>query len=340
MNIEFGNIKISKFTTPITIAEAAVEHLGSIKVALKMAEEAKRIGIDIIKFQMHLPKEEMIPGMINFWGGSLDEILENYNLSINDHKILIDYCKEIGIQYLCTPFCPDAVDILNDLKVDAFKTGSGEMSNYQMMERLSKTKKPVIISTGMSTEKEVDELVEFHKDLKTNFMLMNCTSIYPAPYDLINLNLIKKFEKKYELLIGHSDHTPDIWTAVGASAVGARVIEKHFTLNRSLKGPDYEVSLEPKEFSKMIDGIKKVFSSLGNSEKVILEREVEVRKWANHSVVSKIDIKVGEKINEDMITVKRPSGGIEAKYFRDIIDYKAVKPILANQMLNWDDIEK
>tara|TARA_B100001057_G_scaffold498577_1_gene606082 strand:+ start:425 stop:1471 length:1047 start_codon:yes stop_codon:yes gene_type:complete len=338
--INFGKINISEKTHPITIAEAAVEHLGSIKVAMRMAEEAKRIGVDVIKFQMHLPKEEMIPGMINFWGGSLDDILENYNLSLADHKTLIDYCKEIDIEYICTPFCPDAVDILNDLGVNAFKTGSGEMSNFPMMEKLSSTGKPIIISTGMSTEEEVNDLVQFHKEKNSNFMLMNCTSIYPAPYDAINLNIIPEFKKKYGLIVGHSDHTPDIWTSLGAVSLGAKVIEKHFTLNKNLKGPDYEVSLEPKQFEVMIDGIKKIHSALGNGKKEVHKNEIEVRSWANHSVVSKVNIDEGDTISREMITVKRPSGGIEAKYFEKVLNYKSKKRIEKNTMIQWNDLEK
>ena len=165
--ISFGNIFISEDSPPVTIAEAAVEHLGSLKVAMRMAETARDIGADVIKYQMHLPEKEMIPDVIKFWGGSLDEILENYNLSVDDHKVLIDYCREIGIQYLCTPFCPEAVDVLNELGVEAYKTGSGEMTNLPMMERIAATGKPVIVSTRMCTMEEVEVTVNFLKELSS-----------------------------------------------------------------------------------------------------------------------------------------------------------------------------
>ena len=238
-----GGIKIGDGYKPVTIAEAAVEHLGSINVAMRMADSAKAVGADFIKFQMHIPEEEMIPDKIKFWGGSLDEILQNYNLTIDEHKLLIEYCAEIGIQYLCTPFCPEAVDILDNLGVKGFKTGSGEMSNFPLMKRIAETGKPVIISTGMSTIDEIREIVNYMKSLKAEFMLTNCTSIYPSPYKAINLKLIPKYREEFDVLIGHSDHTPDMWTALGAVSLGACVIEKHFTLNRALKGPDYLVSL-------------------------------------------------------------------------------------------------
>ncbi len=337
MSIKIGNVEISEQNKPVTIAEAAVEHLGSVKVAMRMAEVARDIGVDIIKFQMHLPKQEMLEGVIKFWGGSLDEILENYNLSIEDHKVLIQYCKELGIEYLCTPFCPDAVDILNDLGVNAFKTGSGEMSNFPLMERIANTGKPAIISTGMSTLEEVNDTVQFLKMHDVNFMLTNCTSIYPAPYETINLGLIKKYVEQFNVLVGHSDHTPDIWTSLGAVAHGAKVIEKHFTLNKNLKGPDFEVSLEPKDFQLMIEGIKKIHLASGR-EKIIHQDEKNVRDWAHHSVVSVCKINENQIIRNDMISVKRPGGGIPAKQIRDVVGKKAKKKIETNSLIKWEDL--
>ena len=336
-NIRFGQIVIGENFPPVTIAEAAVEHLGSVKVAMRMAEAAKDIGIDIIKFQMHLPGEEMIPDVIKFWGGSLDEILENYNLTVDDHKILIDYCNEIGIQYLCTPFCPQAVDVLNELGVEAYKTGSGEMTNLPMMERIAATGKPVIVSTGMCTIDEIEETVNFLKELKTTFMITNCTSIYPTPYGAVNLKLIPEYQERFGLLVGHSDHTPDIWTSLGAVALGAKVIEKHFTLNRGLKGPDSEVSLESAEFKTMVDAIKKIYDALG-AEKRIHNDEVMVRDWAHHSVVTLTDIAENTMLQKEMISVKRPGRGIPAKHLKDLLQYKTIRALPKNTIIQWDDV--
>jgi sialic acid synthase SpsE len=337
-SLKFGSITIGEDFPVVTIAEAAVEHLGSLNVAKRMAEKAKEIGADFIKFQMHLPEKEMIMGVIKFWGGSLDEILENYNLSIGDHKALIEYCDEIGIQYLCTPFCPDAVDVLNELGVVGFKTGSGELANLPMMGRIANTGKPVIISTGMSTYEEVENTVDFMKDKNAQFMLTNCTSIYPAPYETINLNLIPKYKENFGVLVGHSDHTPDIWTSLGAVALGAKVIEKHFTLSRSMKGPDYEVSLEPDEFELMVESIKKVSASLG-TEKQINEDEKSVRSWAHHSVVTVVDVPANTPFQVEMISVKRPGTGIPAKHLGDLLKYKTVKELPRDTILQWKDIE-
>ena len=336
---KIGKIDFNRKKKAIFIAEAAVEHLGSLNVAKQMALAAKRSGADIIKFQMHIPESEMLKNKIKFWGGSLDQILDNYNLTIKDHEELIKYCKNINIQYLCTPFCPEAVKVLNKLGVKAFKTGSGEMLNLPLIDQIVKTKKPLILSTGMSTLKEVEFIVDYLKKNKANFMIMNCTSIYPCPPKFVNLNLINLYKAKFNILVGHSDHTSDIWTSLGAVANGAQVIEKHFTLNRNLEGPDFEVSLEPNEFKMMVKGARVIKSALGNIKK-IHQKEVAVRNWAHHSIVAKQDIKKFQKLTENNLTVKRPGGGIPAYQFYSIIGKKVNKKISKNSQINKKDLLK
>ena len=329
---KIGKIDFNRKNKAIFIAEAAVEHLGSLNVAKQMALTAKRSGADIIKFQMHIPESEMLKNKIKFWGGSLDQILDNYNLTINDHKELIKYCKKINIQYLCTPFCPEAVKVLNKLGVKGFKTGSGEMLNLPLIDQIIKTRKPLILSTGMSTLKEVEFIVDYLKKNKANFMIMNCTSIYPCPPKFVNLNLINLYKAKFNILVGHSDHTSDIWTSLGAVANGAQAIEKHFTLNRNLEGPDFEVSLEPKEFKMMFEGARVIKLALGNTKK-IHQKEVAVRNWAHHSIVAKQDIKKSQKLTENNLTVKRPGGGIPAHEFYSVVGKKVNKKILKNSQI-------
>ena len=329
---KIGNIDFEKKNKPIFIAEAAVEHLGSLNVAKQMAVTAKKCGADIIKYQMHIPNSEMLKNKIKFWGGSLDQILDNYNLSIDDHKELIKFCKKINIQYLCTPFCAEAVKVLDKLGVKGFKTGSGEMLNLLLIDQIIKTKKPLILSTGMSTLEEVEFIVNYLKKNKANFMIMNCTSIYPCPPKFVNLNLINFYKEKFNILVGHSDHTSDIWTSLGAVANGAQVIEKHFTLNRNLKGPDFEVSLEPEEFKIMIEASKKISLALGKIKK-IHQKEIAVRKWAHHSVVAKSNIKKFQIFTEKNITVKRPGGGIPAHEFYSVIGKRAKNTILKDEQI-------
>ena len=338
-SILIGGIEIGENRPVVTIAEAAVEHLGSIEVAKRMVDAAKDAGADFIKFQLHLADSEMLPGSIKFWGGSMDEVLKRYNLSVNEHRELIGYCKTQGIQYLCTPFCAAAADILDDLGVPAFKIGSGEMTNIPMLRHIAKKKKPMIVSTGMATLKELEETVVALKAEETALILTNCTSIYPPKYHQINLGLIPKLKEKFDLLVGHSDHTPDIWTALGAVAMGAVVIEKHFTIDRRMKGPDYEVSLEPDEFKTMVEAIKKIEAAMGSEMGVYPEEEI-VRNWAHHSVVSLKRIPSGAKITADMVGVKRPGNGIPAKELNSIVGCVAKNTITEDALIKWEDVKR
>lgn len=338
-NFKIGQVKFQKNSKKVIfIAEAAVEHLGSLNVAKQMALAAKDSGADIIKYQMHIPDEEMLKNKIKFWGGSLDDILEKYNLSIEDHIELIKFCKKIGIQYLCTPFSPMAAKVLNKIGVAGFKTGSGEMMNIPLLDEIIKTGKPLILSTGMSTHSEIKYVADYLMNTKIKFLIMNCTSVYPCPPNLVNLKLIETYSKKFDIMVGHSDHTSSIWTSLGAVACGAKVIEKHFTLNKKLCGPDYEVSLEPDEFKQMVNASKVISKALGN-KKVIHQKEKKVRKWANHSIVSKKKINKGEKLSLKNVTVKRPSGGIPAFKLTNVIGLKSVKTIKKNSQIFSKDLK-
>lgn len=337
-NFKIGSLNVDLESPAIIIAEAAVEHLGNLHTAKRMADVALECGADVIKYQMHLPEHEMLKGRIKFWGGSLDEILENYNLSVEEHKELIQYCESIGIQYLCTPFCPEAVKILDDLGVVGFKTGSGELTNFPLMEEISKTGKPAIISSGMSTEDEIEDTVNFLKQRNVDFAITHCTSIYPSPYSAINLRYIKTLQEKFKVHSGHSDHTPTMWTAIGAIAYGARVIEKHFTLSKSLKGPDFEVSLEPNEFKTMVEAIRAVESAAGTGEKEMLEDEEVVRGWAHHSIVTIKNVGKGEILSLENLGVKRPGGGLPSSMLPKIINRAAARDIYADEQLDIHDI--
>ena len=334
--VTIDGIRLGPGHPAVTIAEAAVEHLGSVEVAKRMVDAAKDAGADFIKFQMHLPEQEMLLGTIKFWGGSLDEVLERYNLSVDDHVELMRYCRQQGIRYLCTPFCAAAADVLDELGATAFKTGSGEMTNIPMLRHMARKGKPMIVSTGMATLDEIEETVAMLKAERVPLVLTNCTSIYPAPYEMINLGLIPRFKELFGVPIGHSDHTPDIWTALGAVVMGAVVIEKHFTIDRRMKGPDYEVSLEPQEFKTMVDAIRKLEAALG-AEARVYPGEETVRSWAHHSVVSLTDIPAGTVITAAMVGVKRPGNGIPARYLDQIVGCVAQRDIRGNSLLRWEE---
>ncbi len=335
--IAFGRILISERSPVVTIAEAACEHLGSLEVAKRMVEAAKEAGADIIKFQLHLA-EEMIPNSIRFWGGSMDEVLARYNLSVEAHRELIRYCEQVGIQYLCTPFCSAAADVLDDLGTVAFKTGSGEMTNLPMLRHIARKGKPMIVSTGMATSDEIEEMIAALRAEDATFMIMHCTSAYPPRYDQINLRFIESLREKFGLLVGYSDHTPEVWAALGAVVVGAKVIEKHFTLDRSLKGPDYHVSLEPGQFHTMVEAIRKLEAALGSTKTIHAEEET-VRRWAHHSVVSLVAIPAGSRITPPMIGIKRPGWGVPAKLLEKFYGRIAKRDIPPDSLLKWEDVE-
>lgn len=337
--LKFGNCLIGNGAPSVIIAEAAVEHLGSVNIAKRIADAARENGADIIKYQMHLPEDEMLSGKINMWGGSLDDILANYNLTIDDHAKLIEHCIDIGIQYLCTPFCPEAVVRLDQLGVSGFKTGSGELTNIPLFAKIVDTQRPVIVSTGMSHPNEIKETTDYLFSNNVNFALTNCTSIYPTPYELVNLTQIDKLKEQYDVPVGHSDHTSTIWTSIAAVARGANIIEKHFTLSRYTKGPDYEVSLEPHELKDMVQGIRAVEKALTPIEKSVIGEEANVRAWAHHSVVSTCVINEGEKFTLENLSVKRPGDGIPAKDFDSLLGKRAIRKISSDVQIKRSDFE-
>ena len=330
------------------IAEIADSHNGSVTQAKALVDAAKEAGADVAKFQIHLPDIEMVPGKVQMWDGDLYEILKRNLFTPEMHKEMMNYCEKVGIEYLCTPFCPAAVDILNDLGVKAFKTGSGEITNLPHHRKLAKisakTGKPVIVSTGMCTLEEIADTVKVYEEegAKENLVLTNCTSEYPPNnYSHANLGLIKRLRDEFSVIVGQSDHTMDNYTAYAAVALGAKVIEKHFTLSRKQRGPDHFIALEPAMLKELVDGIRKVEVSLGD-QKTISKEEQVVRDWAFHSVVVSRDIKKGEILSLKNLIPKRPGSGIEAKFldknFSDkLLGKKAKRNLPKNTILTWSD---
>ncbi|MFA6416207.1 MAG: N-acetylneuraminate synthase family protein [Candidatus Paceibacterota bacterium] len=348
--LNFGKLIIGGPQT-IIIAEIADSHNGSVEEAKKLVLAAKEAGADVAKFQIHLPDIEMVAGKVQMWDGDLYEILKRNLFTSEQHKEMMKYCEEIGIEYLCTPFCPTAVDVLEDLGVKAFKTGSGEITNLPHHRKLAKisakTGKPVIVSTGMCTWEEIADTVKVYEEegAKENLILTNCTSEYPPnDYSHANLGLIKKLETDFGVIVGQSDHTMDNYTSYAAVALGAKIIEKHFTLSRQQKGPDHFISLEPAMLKDLVDGIRKIEVALAD-KKSISKEEQTVRDWAFHSVVSINEIKKGEIFSIDNLIPKRPGSGIPAKfldqlYADELIGKKAARDLPANTILSWEDVAK
>jgi len=346
--IKFGDITIGANSPVVIIAEIADSHNGSIETAKKMVDEIKKSGAQVAKFQLHLPDIEMVPGSIQMWDGPLYDILKRNLFTPEMHKEMMDYCEKIGIEYLCTPFCPKAVDILNGMGVKFFKTGSGELANLPQHRKLAQisalTGKPVIVSTGMSTWEEIADTVSVYEEegAKENLVLMNCTSGYPPEYTSLHLQTIEKLKTDFGTWVGQSDHSMDNYSCFAAAALGAKVVEKHFTLSRNQKGPDHKIALEPAMLKDLVDGIRKIEMAM-SQKKEIFEEEKPVRSWAFHSVVTSRDIKAGEVLTLENLLPKRPGSGIPAKYLdkkysKKLLGKKIKRDLLRNTILRWEDV--
>ncbi len=317
----------------IIIAEVGVNHNGSLKMAKELVDVAKACGADIVKFQT--ARLDSLVSKAAYMADyqkknvgfevSQKEMLSKLLLSFDNFVELADYCKQKGIEFLSTPFDIESIFFLNKLQ-DKWKVPSGEITNYPYLVEIGKTNKPVILSTGMADVDEIaDALAVLKKYGTTDITLMHCTTDYPAPIKDVNLNSMNTLKERFGFPVGYSDHTSGIEIDLAAVAMGATIIEKHFTLDRNLSGPDHKASLEPDELKAMIDGIRKVELALGSKEKLPSEAEKKNRLVARKSIVAKRSIKADEVFSEDNITTKRPGTGINPMRWNEVIGKKAVR---------------
>tara|TARA_B100000214_G_C23969148_1_gene629198 strand:+ start:1422 stop:2459 length:1038 start_codon:yes stop_codon:yes gene_type:complete len=344
MKFKILNKIITNKSKPYIIAEACINHEGNIKIAKKMIDQAVKAGVSAVKFQFHVLEDEMLnraPKSKNF-SESLYSTLKRTNLSIKEHKYLKLYCEKNNVDYLCTPFSFKSADILEkDIKLKIFKVGSGELTNLPLQIHIAKKKFPTIISTGMSTFKEVEKTVEIVSKINKNIALTQCTSSYPCDPKISDLRVIKEYINKFKLITGLSDHTSTIYTSIGAIALGAKIIEKHFTLNKKAKGPDHASSLEPHELKNLVEGCNAVFLASKNKKKVIHKEEKEIISWARESVVTIKNVKKNDILNHINLSVKRPApkkNEIPANSYFKVIGKKVKKNIPANQKIKWTEI--
>lgn len=342
--ISIGHRQVGPGYKPYIVAEAAVNHQGDYATAKRMVYIAHAMGADAVKFQIHVLENEMLrdaPQSENF-AEPLYDTLEKTNLSVDEHRRLKKLCETIGITYLCTPFSRIGADILDELGVVAFKMGSGELTNLPLQEHVAKKGRPMIVSTGMCTIDEVAETVEVVRECGIPFMLTHCVSAYPTPYNRVNLGMIKKYGEQFGVPVGLSDHSRGIYTALGAVALGACLIEKHFTLDKLQKGPDHPVSIEPNELADLAKGADAVYQALGD-ERRIFEEEEQIVAWARETVVTERPIKRGTTITSDMVWVKRPSpaaGAVPAKDLRKVIGRTARVDIPKDVQVRWEYISE
>ena len=328
---------------PYIIAEACINHQGNMKIAKKMIEIAANCGVSAVKFQFHILDDEMLrntPKSKNF-KKTLYETLDNTNFNIKEHLELKNLCEKNKIDYLCTPFSIKSADILEkDIKVKVFKTGSGELTNIPFQIHIAKKRIPTIISTGMSEMNEIAYTIKKVKKYNNNICITQCTSAYPCPPSISDIGVIKTFKNKFKLPVGLSDHTNNNYTSFGAIALGAVLIEKHFTLDKKMNGPDHASSINPEELKELVEGCNAIYSA--KSERKVIHKEGrQIISWARESVVSTKNIKIGERLNKHNISVKRPAPNnkeIAPKYFNKIIGKEAKKNIRIDKKIKWSEI--
>ena len=348
MKVKVGDRLIGEGKPCFIIAEAGVNHNGSIKLAKKLIDAAKDAGADAVKFQTFKTEKIVIKNAekakyqkeTTGVGESQYGMLKKLELTEEDFRELADHAKEKEILFLSSPFDKESVDLLYELDVPAFKIGSGEITNFPLLKHIAKKGKTIILSTGMATLGEVEEALNvIRSEGVEKVILLHCVSNYPARIEDVNLRAMETLKHAFKLPVGFSDHTLGITASIAAVALGACVIEKHFTLDRNLIGPDHKASLEPDELKEMVKTIRDVEKALGDWIKRPTINEEEIKKIARRSIIAKMDISEGTVITEDMLDIKRPGTGIEPKYFDFVIGMRAKKDIKKSDIVTWKMIE-
>lgn len=318
----------------LIIAEAGVNHNGKLDLALKLCDAAKEAGADVVKFQTW-KTEKIITRTVSQADYQTEntgktesqfDMLKRLELSYDDFRKIKAHCDKIGIQFASTADEEESLDFLISLGIPFIKIGSGEITNIPYLRIMGSKKLPIIISSGMSTLAEVDvALAELRNAGATDIILLHCTTNYPCPMQDVNLKAMLTLKEAFKIPIGYSDHTEGIEVPVAAVAMGAKVIEKHFTLDRNMEGPDHLASTEPAEFKKMVDSIRNIEKAFGTGEKLPTKSEIDISKVVLKRCVASKKIKVGEVFSENNLTLKRNDKGLPSKYWDLIIGKKAVK---------------
>jgi N,N'-diacetyllegionaminate synthase len=331
------------------IAEAGVNHNGELGLALRLCDAAKAGGADAVKFQTFRAEDLVVPGAPTAeyqkrQTGEQDQfgMLRKLELTHAQHERIRDHCDAIGIEFFSTPFSVEAVDMLVALGVKRLKMPSGELTHRALVEHACATGLPVILSTGMATLDEVREALQWAGEVRTSLdglSVLHCTSAYPAPDEALNLRAIATLREAFKLPVGYSDHSEGIEASLAAVSLGATIIEKHVTLDRTMAGPDHAASLEPNEFAAMVRGIRRISAMLGDGVKEPRAAERDAARVARRSIVAAVDIPAGAALREDMLACRRPATGIAPREWDRVLGAKARRAIPAGTVLQWDGLE-
>jgi sialic acid synthase SpsE len=341
--MKIGERHIGPDHPPLVIAEVGINHEGSIEKALQLVDAAAQAGAELVKFQCHITEKEMIPTDMtpgDISSERLWDIIKRCELTEDEEKQVQSYCRQKNVIYLSTPFSREAADRLEKMGVPAFKVGSGECNNIPLLEHIAAKGKPMILSTGMNDLASIGRSVDAIRQYGVPLALMHCTSMYPTPYDKVRLGAVTELRESFpDLPIGLSDHSMNIWTCLGAVALGACVLEKHFTISRKWPGPDTGISIEPGELHDLIVGSGAIWQARGGS-KSRLPEEQPVIDFAYATVVTIAPVSCGATFSRDNVWVKRPgTGRILAERLDEIIGRKAVRDLPADVHIAPEDIE-
>lgn len=330
---------------PLVIVEIGINHGGSLNVAFAMVDAASKSGAEIIKHQTHIVEDEMssearkvIPGNANI---SIYDIIESCALNEEDEIKLKKYVESKGMIFISTPFSRAAADRLERMDVSAYKVGSGECNNYPLIEYIASFGKPMIVSTGMNDVVSIRKMVDILDRYNIQYALLHTTNLYPTPSHLVRFGAMQELEQKFpDAVIGLSDHTISNLACFGAAALGASVLERHFTDSMDRKGPDIVNSMDPKALKELIDGSIELFKMRGGSKEAVEEEKVTI-DFAFATVVSIKSIKKGEVLTKENIWVKRPgTGNISAESFNTLLGKKSLSNIKIDSHLKWSDINE
>ena len=341
--MEVKGRKIGLDFPPLVIAEIGINHEGSLEVAKQMVDAAHRVGVEVVKHQTHIVEDEMsaaakkvIPGNANV---SIHEIMSRCALNEEQERELKEYVESKGMIFISSAFSRAAAERLERMDVPAYKIGSGECNNYPLLEHVASFGKAVILSTGMNTIKSIEKAVKIFEAYKVPYALLHTTSLYPTPNHLVRLGAMAELAKAFpKAVIGLSDHTLTNHACFGAVALGASILERHFTDRMDRPGPDIVCSMDPRACRDLIKGANIIFQQRGGSKGPVAEEQVTIA-FAFATVCAIKDIKAGESFTEDNIWVKRPgNGGILAEHYKEIIGKTAARDIESDRQINWGDI--
>jgi len=335
--------KIGEKEPIFIIAEIGINHNGEIEIAKEMIKKAKKAGADCVKFQTFktekfLSKNIEIPEHVESKETFFDD-MKKLEFTEEELKELYNYCQENNIMFLSSVFDKESVDLLDEIGMPAFKVASCDLNNLPFLKYIAKKQKPIILSTGMGSIGEIEEAINVIKNEgNDDIILLHCVSMYPPKLEDINLNSMKTLKKAFKIPVGFSDHTIGTHIPLAAVALGAVTIEKHFTLDKEMEGPDHEVSMEPQELEDMINKIRDIQMSMGDGIKQPTPDEIKMRKAFRRSLVAKQDIEVGEKITKEKIEIKRPGTGIPPNNLELVIGREAKNELKKDDLIKFDYI--